>query len=170
MIVLTPRKRDLLDRSPLLCGGKIYMEKGEENHTTFVWLSSLWLLPRSASQIPLLWAVVSCPYHSISHQIPLFYFLHFNWYPHRCHKHSTPAISAPRWNLAMPLLLTHCQQQKRTGAASNRWEKINVPFFRRCYDLIIFNKLLTHKPCCGWYLSPQTEYGEAAAGALLLTT
>jgi len=65
MIFLAPRKRELLDISPLLRGRKIYTEKSEENHTTFVWLSSLLLLPRSACRIPLLWAIVSCPHRSL---------------------------------------------------------------------------------------------------------
>jgi len=44
---------------------KHYTEKSEENHTTFVWLSSLWLLPHSVSWIPLLWAFVYCPHCSL---------------------------------------------------------------------------------------------------------
>ena len=129
-----PEKRELLNRSPHLCGRKIYPGKREENHTTFVWLSSLWFLPHSACRIPLLWAIVSCPHRSLSQQLPLFHFSHFNWYPHQCRQHSTPAISAPRWNLALPLFPTCCQQQKQTGTANTRWEKMNFPFFA---DIVI---------------------------------
>jgi hypothetical protein len=47
---------------------------------------------------------------------------------------------------------------------------MNITFFSGWYDLIIFNWSFTHQPCRGWYLSPQTESGEAAADALLLWT
>ena len=90
-----PEKRELLNRSPHLCGRKIYPGKREENHTTFVWLSFLEILPHSACRIPLLWASVSFPHLLLPHQLRLFYFSHFNWYPHWSRQHSTPAISAP---------------------------------------------------------------------------
>ena len=81
----------------------------------------------------------------------------------------TPSILAPRLNLALPLTPTCCQQHKWIGAAGTTWEKWNSPFYVD-FNIYVFNWIVPHQLRRGWFLTPQTESGDAAAVTLLLTT
>ena len=93
MIFLAPRKRELLDISPLLCGRNTYMQKSKENHTTFVWLYSLSPVPCSSSHANPGYRQLCIA--RIMHMFigPIFIYKsqhrqHINWMIlHRCHQH-----------------------------------------------------------------------------------
>ena len=136
MIVLPPRKRELLDICPLLCGRNISKEISKGKSYTFLWLSSLRLLPCSASWIPLLWAIVSCPCHLPSQPLPCFYISNeIPIYNTTTQPHDlSPQIESGNATTSDFLTTTKaiwcCQHQVRRN---------ECPIFHGCYDFWIFN-------------------------------